>query len=246
MMNTTADQTSDGFDRLPLSRLRRRIGENMVNSLATSPHVTLSVDVNYHQVDELRGLHGDSFRTSHGFSLTYLPFVARAVAHLLVAYPDLNASIDGTDLLRHNGVHLGIAVDLARGGLVVPVIRNSQDRTLIGLAEGIRDFQVRAGERKLLPDDVQGGTFTISSPGRRGADRTTPIIHQPQCAILAIDAIAERPAVVDGELAVRPIGALSMSFDHRIVDGVYATAFLTDLRDRLQTDDSPPATRSTK
>jgi 2-oxoglutarate dehydrogenase E2 component (dihydrolipoamide succinyltransferase) len=232
--------TGSGIDpdveRVPLSRLRRRIGDNMVRSLAISPHVTVSVDVDYGRLTALRADCGEMWRTRHSFSLTYLPFVARAVCEGLAAHPDLNASIDGNDLIRHRRVELGVAVDLARSGLVVPVVRDAGALDLTGLAIAIHALHNAAAERRLAPDDVAGGTFTITSPGRRGADRSTPIIHQPQVAILAIDAIRDRPVVAAGEIVVRPVGALSLSFDHRAVDGVYATEFLSELRDAIESE----------
>lgn len=236
-MNANSDVEAE---RVPLSRLRRRIGDNMVRSLAISPHVTVSVDVDYGRLAELRSVCGESWRAEHSYSLTYLPFVARAVCEGLATHRDLNASIDGTDLIRHRGIQLGVAVDLARSGLVVPVVRDAGVLDLTGLAIAIHALHTAAAERRLSPDDVAGGTFTISSPGRRGADRSTPIIHQPQLAILAIDAIRDRPVVAAGAIVARPVGALSLSFDHRAVDGVYATEFLSELRDAIESETRGP------
>ncbi len=228
-------ETEPGVERVPLSRMRRRIGDNMVRSLATSPHVTMSVDVDYQQVDLRRNELAASKPEGSGVP-TYLAFVAQAVCVALGQFGDLNASIQGTDLMRYSAVNLGVAVDLEQKGLVVPVLHGAQQLSLGELSELIRVRSAAAAEGRLVPGDVSGGTFTISSPGRLGADRSTPIIHQPQVGILAIDSIRKQvvPDPESAAVVVRPVGALSLSFDHRAVDGVYAAAFLNSVRASLE------------
>ena len=221
--------------RAKMSRIRRRIASNMVHSLATSAHVTMSVDISYAAVDEIRREHRETWRAQHGFSLTYLPFVARAVVEALARFPDLNAAIEDAEMVRYPFVNLGIAVDLGGRGLVVPVIGDADTMSLGALAVAAHNLAKAASDKRLTPNDVQGGTFTLTSPGRRGADRSTPIINQPEVGILSIDAIQPRPiARGDGTIAIEPVGALSLSFDHRAVDGVYASEFLRDLQDALE------------
>ncbi len=235
MTGLAGEQPDD--ERVALSRLRRRIGANMVKSLATSPHVTLSVDIDYNSVSSIRQEFGPLWQAAYGCPLTFLPFVARRACEALRQFRDLNASIDGTDLIRRSSVNLGVAVDLDGEGLVVPVIHGAEALVLSELSIAAHKLGAAAAQRGLTPDDVQGGTFTITSPGRAGADRSTPIILQPQVAILAIDAIRIRPAVVaGGSLAAHPVGALSLSFDHRAVDGVYASGFLHAVRTALESE----------
>ncbi len=232
---------ADSTERIPLSRIRRRIGDHMVKSLATSAHVTVSVDVDYSAIDGIRRRVGARWRAMNGFSLSYLPFVARVVGETLGEFGDLNASIEGRDLVRWGEVHVGVAVDLSGRGLVVPVIRHIRSLSLDEIAHGVNDLSQRASSGELGPNDVQGGTFTISSQGVRGADRTSPIINQPQVAILSIDAIRQRPVVVEhGSIVARPVGALSLSFDHRAVDGVYASAFLRSVQAGLEAERRGP------
>ncbi len=237
--------TTDVPDRSPrrvqLSRARMRIATNMVRSLAVSPHVTISVDVDYFRVDRSREEVGPRWRQIHGRALPYLPYVAHMVCTVLSDHPDMNATVeedrDGRlTVVRHRAVNLGVAVDLDGRGLIVPVIRDADLMSPSDLALAIADTAAAARERRLRPDDVKGGSFTVTSAGRRAADRSDPIIHQPQTAILSIDAIRPRPvAAPDGTtVVVHPVGALSLSFDHRIMDGVEAMAFLRDLQDAIE------------
>lgn len=251
----------DSAQRSKLSRLRRRIGVRMTESLTTSAHVTMSVDVDYGQIAALRTSYGAAWKVEHGFTLTFLPFVAAAVCDSLTRFGDLNASIDGDQFVRYSDVNLGVAVDLDGDGVVVPVVHGAHAMTTGEFAVAAHAMATRAVRKQLRPGDVQSGTFTLTSPGAAGADRSTPIINQPQVGILSIDAILDRvvatpaaPSEDAGDvrpgqelsstkaIAVRPVGALSLSFDHRALDGVYAAAFLRDVQRSIEAD---PATETT-
>ena len=181
-------------------------------------------------------------KASHGFSLTYLPFIARAVIDGLHEFPHLNASVGDSDLVVHNFVDLGIAVDLDYEGLLAPVIRDAETKRLAAIATEISDLADRARNRKLSPDEISGGTFTLSNNGSAGSVLTMPIINQPQVAILSTDAISRKPVVVatvDGgeAIAVHPVGNLAMAWDHRAFDGAYAAGFLKRVKEILETKD---------
>jgi 2-oxoglutarate dehydrogenase E2 component (dihydrolipoamide succinyltransferase) len=227
---------------VPFSNIRRLTAEHMVRSKATSAHTLVVVEADYEGVDRVRRREKDRFKEQEGVSLTYLPFVARAVVDVLRDYPHLNASVGDGALLVHKDVHLGIAVDLDRQGLIVPVVRQADGQSLRGLARAIGDLAERARTRRLSADDVVGGTFTITNPGPFGTLITAPIINQPQVAILSTDGVKRRPVVVtaaDGTeaIAIHSVGMLAMSFDHRAVDGAYASAFLRDLGREIETRD---------
>jgi len=183
----------------------------------------------------------DRFRAREGFGLTYLPFVARAVVDAIVAYPRVNASVGADALIVHPAVHLGVAVDLDFEGLIVPVVHDAGGLRLRALARAIQERSVAAHDRTLTPDDVAGGTFTLTNAGGYGTLVTAPIISQPQVAIISTDGVAPRPVAVrtgDGHgLAVHPVGNLSLSFDHRAFDGAYASAFLGRVVELLETRD---------
>jgi pyruvate/2-oxoglutarate dehydrogenase complex dihydrolipoamide acyltransferase (E2) component len=213
----------------PLSRMRKSIGEHMKRSLETAAHCTTMVECDMSAVERRRKLVGT----------TALPIVARCVVDALREYPDLNAWLEGDTFTRHEQVHLGIAVSLGEDGLIVPVVRDAQDLSDEGLARRIRDLARRARDRELSPDDVRGGTFTITNPGQFGAVAATPIINQPQVAILDLEAIVKRAVVItdaDGNdsIAIRPMTMLCMSWDHRAIDGAYAAKFLAALRRRIE------------
>ena len=228
-------------DLVPLSRMRRQIGEHMLRSRATSPHVLQAVEVDFHAVERARDRHGGAWKASEGFSLNYLPFVASAVCRAIPDFPHVNASIEGESLRLHGKVHLGIAVDLGPGGLMAPVIRDAQDMDVAGLARAIRGVAAAAREGRIGPDDLAGGTYTISNSGTFGTLITAPIINQPQVAILSTDGVRRKPAVVEtggGEaIAIRPLGVLAQSFDHRAIDGAYSAGFLARLREILEATD---------
>jgi pyruvate/2-oxoglutarate dehydrogenase complex dihydrolipoamide acyltransferase (E2) component len=213
----------------PLSRMRKSIGEHMKRSLELAAHCTTMVECDMSAVERRRKLIGT----------TALPIVARCVVDALRDYPDLNAWLEGDTFTRHDGVHLGIAVSLGEGGLIVPVVRDAQDLSDEGLGRRIRDLARRSRDRELSPDDVRGGTFTITNPGQFGAVAATPIINQPQVAILDLEAVVKRAVVITDEdgndsIAIRPMTMLCMSWDHRAIDGAYAAQFLTALRRRIE------------
>jgi 2-oxoglutarate dehydrogenase E2 component (dihydrolipoamide succinyltransferase) len=233
---------SDREQVIPLSKIRRLTGAHMVMSLETSPHSFTVVEVDYANVDKTRSAIKESWKTSEGFSLTYLPFISRAVVDALAEFPHLNASIEGDNLIVHSYVDLGIAVDLDYAGLLVPVVRSADAKRLRAIAREIHDLASRARGRKLSPDEINGGTFTLSNNGSAGALIAMPIINQPQVAILSTDAIVRKPVVVampDGSesIAIHPMGHLSMSWDHRAFDGAYAGRFLSRVKHILETQD---------
>jgi pyruvate/2-oxoglutarate dehydrogenase complex dihydrolipoamide acyltransferase (E2) component len=206
-----------------LSVMRKQIGEHMVRSLQTAAHCTTIVEADMHRIEEARG------------RLSYLPFVARATISALREHPSLNATLEGDDLTVHEEVNLGIAVSLGEDGLIVPVVHNAHELSHEGLAARIADLAERARARKLSPEEVTGGTFTITNPGRYGALLATPIINQPQVAILDLEAVVRRPVVVGGDsIAIRPMTYLCMSWDHRALDGALAAQFLGSVRRHLE------------
>ena len=225
-----AEPAAPGRDRTePLSRMRRAIAEHMTRSLRTAAHCTTIVEADFSRVEQER----KRLRSSP------LPIVARAVIDALERHPALNATLEGELLTRHRNINLGIAVSLGERGLIVPVIHRAQELSVEGLAQRIRHLARQAREDGLTPDDVRGGTFTITSPGSYGAIISTPIINQPQVAILDLEAIVKRPVVVadsDGNdaIAVRPIAHLCLSWDHRALDGALAAQFLETVRGRLE------------
>jgi len=229
-------------DVVPLSKIRQLTGAHMTMSLSVSPHAFSVVEVDYANVDNTRAKTKDEFKSAEGFSLTYLPFISRAVVDALADFPHMNASISGTDLIVHRYVDLGIAVDIEGLGLLVPVVRSAEGKRLRAIAREISDLATRAKTRKLSPDEIQGGTFTISNNGSAGSVLTMPIINQPQVAILSTDAIVRKPVVVtatDGSesIAIHPVGNLSMSWDHRAFDGAYSGRFLARVKQILESQD---------
>ena len=225
-----------------LSKIRQATGAHMVASMGTSATAFSVVEVDFANVDATRGRVKESFKADEGFGLTYLPFIARAIVDALAEYPNLNASIEGDSLVVHNYVDLGIAVDLEFNGLLVPVVRSADGKRLRAIAREISDLATRARSRKLTPDEIQGGTFTISNNGSAGSVLTMPIINQPQVAIMSTDAIVRKPVVArlaDGSesIAIHPVGNLAMSWDHRAFDGAYAAGFLSKVKRVLETQD---------
>jgi pyruvate dehydrogenase E2 component (dihydrolipoamide acetyltransferase) len=232
----------DRDEVVPFSNIRRLTADHMVRSKATSAHTLVVVEADYEGIERVRRREKERFKEEEGVSLTYLPFVARAVVDVLRDYPNLNASVGDGALIIHKDVHLGIAVDLDRQGLIVPVVRQADGQSLRGLARAVADLAERARSRRLSADDVVGGTFTITNPGPFGTVITAPIINQPQVAILSTDGVKRRPVVVAGPdgteaIAIHSVGMLAMSFDHRAVDGAYASAFLRDLAREIETRD---------
>jgi 2-oxoglutarate dehydrogenase E2 component (dihydrolipoamide succinyltransferase) len=227
---------------VPFDNIRRRTAEHMVRSKATSAHVYTSVEVDYERVERVRRAHQQAWRAEEGFSLTYLPFIVRAVSDVVHEYPNVNASVDNDALLVHRDLHLGIAVDLEFKGLVAPVIRNADGKRLRLVAREIRDLASRAKSKQLSPDEVVGGTLTITNMGPFGTTITLPIINQPQVAIIASDSVRKQPVVVEGpdgedSIAIHHVGHLSLAWDHRAFDGAYAASFLSAVREVLETRD---------
>jgi pyruvate dehydrogenase E2 component (dihydrolipoamide acetyltransferase) len=235
------DERSARAGIVPLSRIRKQIGAHMVRSKATSPHVLQAVEVDFHAVEAARATRGASWRAREKFGLTYLPFIARAALDAIAEFPRINASIDGDNLVVHPHVHLGIAVDLGFEGLMVPVIRDAQAKSVAELARAIHSYAERARGGGIVPDDLAGGTYTISNSGPFGTLITAPIINQPQVAILSSDGVRKKPVVLESAsgdaIAIRPVGVVAQSFDHRAFDGAYSAAFLKRLREILETRD---------
>jgi 2-oxoglutarate dehydrogenase E2 component (dihydrolipoamide succinyltransferase) len=226
-----------------MSPMRRKIAQRMVESKTTSAHVATVFEVDYTAIAKLRERVKDRFAAQYGTKLSYMPFIFKAVIAGLKARPAVNASISGDDIVYHRDINLGVAVSLD-WGLIVPVIKNADDLSLVGLARAANDLAGRARTKKLLPDDVQGGTFTITNPGVYGSLFGTPIINQPQVAILNIGTIEKRAKVVelpDGTdtIAVRTMGYLALSFDHRLVDGAEADAFMGVVKANLESGSFP-------
>jgi 2-oxoglutarate dehydrogenase E2 component (dihydrolipoamide succinyltransferase) len=225
----------------PLNMIRKRTAEHMAKSWTTVPHVLQVVEADFSRVEEARRAAGGPWKQREGFSLTYLPFVACAVAAALLKYPRLNASFGGDHLVLHRRVNLGLAVDLNFEGLVVPVLKDAAGLKLPQLARAAHDLASRARALKLRPDDMTECTYTISNNGAFGTLLTAPIITPPQVAVLSTDAVRKRAVVVEGEagdtVAVRPVGMLAQTFDHRAVDGAYSAAFLNEVKTLIETRD---------
>ena len=226
-------------DVIKLNTVRQKTGERLAENWRTIPHVFQAIEVDFTGVDRARKSHKEAFQKAHGFSLTYLPFIARATCLAISAYPQINARFDGSALTISRNVNLGIAVDLDDNGLVVPVVREAGELTLIGLAKAMRRQIDKAKAGKLSPDDLSGGTYSISNNGVFGTTFTAPIINAPQVGILSIDAVRLKPAVVSTQegdfVAPRMIGMIGQSFDHRAFDGAYSAAFLSRLKQILET-----------
>jgi 2-oxoglutarate dehydrogenase E2 component (dihydrolipoamide succinyltransferase) len=226
---------------VPFDNIRRRTAEHMLRSKATSAHVYTSVEVDFERVEQVRAAHQAAWKANEGFSLTYLPFVARAFCDTVTDFPRVNASVGDDALVVHRDVHLSIAVDLEFEGLVAPVIRNADGKRLRQIAREVHDLATRARSRKLVPDDVLGGTFTITNPGPFGTYMTLAIINQPQVAILSTDGIKKRPVVVKGPsgdaIAIHHTGVLALAWDHRAFDGAYAAAFLRAMQVEIEERD---------
>jgi pyruvate dehydrogenase E2 component (dihydrolipoamide acetyltransferase) len=224
---------------IPLSRMRQAIAKNMVASIQTTARAWNLAEVNMENIARTREAARESFKQREGISLTYMPFVARAVCEALLAFPDVNSELREDQLILKRYVNLGIAVALD-DGLIVPVVKGADTMNLVGLGRAINDIATRARNKKLNPDDVHGGTFTITNPGPFGSIISVPIINPPQCAILAFDAIEKRPVVIDDAIAIRHMVYLSMSWDHRIIDGATAAKFLGRVKENLETWDFGP------
>jgi len=219
-----------------MSTMRRKIAEHMVASKQTSAHVTTVHRVDMTKIVKLREKAKAEFQARNGFSLTFLPFITAAAAQALRDFPLVNASIDGNNIVYHTDINIGIAVALDEGmGLIVPVIRNADEKNVAGLQRSIVDLATRARSRQLKPDEVQGGTFTITNFGSFGSIFATPVINQPQVGILGVGAVEKVPAVVEGDaIAIRSQAYLALTFDHRLVDGALADQFCQKVKKVLQ------------
>jgi 2-oxoglutarate dehydrogenase E2 component (dihydrolipoamide succinyltransferase) len=227
---------------IPFSNIRKRTAEHMIRSKQTSAHVYAAIEVDYEAVERVRREEKEPWKAEEGFSLTYLPFVSRAVVDAIHEFPEVNATFGENELIVHNYVNLGIAVDLDFKGLMVPVIHDAESKRMRAIAREISDLAARTRAKKLSPDEIVGSTFTITNPGPYGTLITLPIINQPQVAILSTDGVKRRPVVVDlpdgtEGIAIHSVGNLALAWDHRAFDGAYATAFLRQVKENLETRD---------
>ena len=224
---------SDQDEIVPMTAMRRSIAEHMISSRRTSAHVTSIFEVDMTAVVRLKEENSEKFARREGFKLSLTPFFVKGVVDTLKDFPILNASMVGNDIVYKKDINLGVAVALD-WGLIVPVIRQAQQKTLVGMAREVADLSHRARRKQLSPDEVQGGTFTLTNPGVFGSLIGTPIINQPQVAILCVGAVTKRPVVINDAIAIRSMAYLSLTFDHRLIDGAVADRFLSSLRDRLE------------
>lgn len=227
---------------VPLNRIRQTTADYMVQSKQVSPHVLTAIEVDFENVERVRQANKAEFKSHEGFSLTYLPFISRALIDALVDFPHMNASMSGGNLIVHGAVNLAIAVDLNFEGLLAPVIRNADGMRMRAIARNVVDLATRARAKKLTADEITGGTFTITNPGQYGTMMQFPIINQPQVAILSTDGISRKPVVVKDEfgnetVGIHSVGVLALAWDHRAFDGAYAAAFLNRLRTIIETKD---------
>lgn len=241
-MATAAAPTVAPGDSIPLNNIRRKTGEHMVMSKAMSPHVLTAMEVDFERVEVVRRRHKAAWKAEEGFSLTYLPFVLRAVADAIRDFPLMNASLADDHVVVHADLNVAIAVDMNFDGLLAPVVKNVEGKRLRQLSRDVVDIATRARSKKVTPDDLSGGTFTITNPGQYGTLMQFPIINQPQVAILSTDGVHRKPVVVTDDfggenIAIHSVGVLALAWDHRAFDGAYAAAFLAKLRDIIQDTD---------
>ena len=225
-----------GEEIVPVTHIRKLIGEHMKASLEISARAWNAVEVNMENVARLRERAKESFKAREGFSLTYMPFVTKAVTDALLVYPMVNSELRGEEIAIKHFVNMGIAVSYDEG-LIVPVLKGVDTMNLLGIARGINDLATRARSKKLQPDEVHGGSFTITNPGPFGSMMSVPIINQPQTGILAFDSVEKRPVVIDDTIAIRHMVYISMSWDHRVIDGALASQFLARIKQNLETWD---------
>lgn len=231
---TPGEWSPEGTKIVMMDAMRQAIADHMVRSKQTSPHVYSIQEVDVTSIANWRAKHKSAFEKSEGFGLSFTPFFLEAAVKALEAFPWVNASIDGKKVILKKHVNLGCAVALGNSGLIVPVIKKAEEKNLVGIARSLNDLALRARNKKLVPDDVAGGTFTVTNPGVFGTIIGTPIINQPQVAILCLGAIKKRPVVIDDMIAIRQICYLTLSYDHRIVDGSLGGQFLAFIRDYLE------------
>ncbi len=236
------ERSGDRDTVIPHTNIRKRTAEHMRRSIDTSAHVYASIEVDYEEIEKVRRANKEQWRAEEGFGLSYLPFVSRAVVDAIHEFPEVNATFTDEALVVHNYLNLGIAVDLDFKGLMVPVIRDADGKRMRAIARDISDLASRARSKKLTPDDISNGTFTITNPGPFGTLLTMPVINQPQVAILSTDGVKRKPVVVnlpDGteSIGIHSVGNLALSWDHRAFDGAYASAFLGKVKELLETRD---------
>ncbi len=236
----TAPPASTGpSERIKLNPIRKRTAEHLARAWVTVPAVLQAIEVDFHKVDEARKLAGSGWKAREGFSLTYLPFIARAVSIALAKFPRLNSSVDGDELVLHKRINLGIAVDMNFDGLMVPVVKDVPSKSLPQIAREVNDLAQRARANRLKPDELSEATYTLSNSGVFGTAFTAPIVNVPQVAILSTDGVQKKPVVIEGpagdSIAIRPVGMLAQCFDHRAVDGAYSAAFLKEVKTVLET-----------
>jgi 2-oxoglutarate dehydrogenase E2 component (dihydrolipoamide succinyltransferase) len=219
----------------PLSVIRKKIAEHMVLSRRTSAHVHSVFHVNFSTIDRIRQQKKADYERM-GLKLTYMPFIAKAVVDALRRHPIVNASLDGDNVVYKKDINLGIAVALETG-LIVPVLKNADEKNLLGLTRAIADIATRARNKQLKPEEVHGGTFTITNPGQFGSQFGLPIINQPQVAILGVGTIEKRAVVIDDAIAIRPMCNLSLGYDHRLIDGAVGDQFMADIKHELENFD---------
>jgi len=240
---TKIDGKAESLDGVPvrrekMTRMRTLIAEHMVRSVRTSPHVTTVFEIDLHKVDQARRLHREAFAAREGFNLTFTPFFVHAAVLAIKKHPVVNVSVDGDDILWKDQINIGVAVAI-EAGLIVPVIRNAGELNLLGISRRLHDLAARARTKKLLPEDVQGGTFSITNPGMFGSLVSAPIINQPQVAILSIGAIIKRPVVIDDMIGIRPLVQVGLTFDHRVVDGAGGAQYLATFKEVLENFNEP-------
>ena len=233
MVQLAASLTGRPEQRVPMSRLRQRVAERLVLSQSTAAILTTFNEVNMQPVIDLRNRYKERFEKEHGVKLGFMSFFVKAAVHALKKYPVVNASIDGTDIVYHGYFDIGIAVGSPRG-LVVPILRDADQKSLAEIEKDISDFGKRAGEGKLTIEELTGGTFSISNGGVFGSMLSTPIINPPQSAILGVHATRERPVAENGQVVIRPINYLALSYDHRIIDGREAVLSLVAIKEALE------------
>ena len=238
----TTPRTSGESNYVAFNSIRRATASHMARSAHSSPHAMTVMEVDYENVEKVRSAHRETWRAEHGFSLTYLPFVMRAVVEALEEWPYLNASVEDEGLRVHTDINIGVAVDLNHEGLIVPVVRQADGLRLEALAQAVNNLASGARNRRLSLDDISGGTFTISNNGAFGTYTTAAIINQPQVAVLSTDGVTRRPVVVtdrfgNESITVHSVGHLAMAWDHRAFDGSYAAGFLTTIKRAIETRD---------
>ena len=237
----TQGRQDEHTKRIPFNRMRKVTAAHMVKSKAMSPHVLQTIDADFSAIDRSRLSRKAEWRASTGYSLSYLPYIARALCKAIADFPHVNSTVGDEELIVHSRINLAIAIDLNFDGLVAAVTRDANDLSVSELAARFNDLVTRARAGELQPDDLQGGTYTLSNPGPFGTLFTAPIINQPQVAILSMDAVKKRPHVIESDsgdaIAIRPVGLLAHSFDHRAIDGAYSAAFLQRLQSIIQKTD---------